>query len=57
MDINEAALKLAKIEIVKTQIAHLQSEAQNSDSVEYCTDCNEKAQELIQILNLNSIFQ
>lgn len=60
MDLNEAALKLAKIEIVKKQIEHLSSEAANctdTDWQPYAKDCNEKAQELIRMLNLNSLFQ
>lgn len=57
MDINEAALKLAKIEIVKSQIEHLQKEASENTDVSYCVDCNKKAQELIQLLNINSLFQ
>lgn len=59
MDINEAALKLAKIEIIKSQIEHLQQQASSgeySDS-SYAEDCNEKAQELIRLLNVNSLFQ
>lgn len=59
MDLNEAALKLAKIEIVKSQIEHLQLEVRNciDNSWErYAQDCNEKAQELIRLLNINSIF-
>lgn len=60
MDINEAALKLAKIEIIKAQVEHLQSQAAACHSLEwegYCIDCNEKAQELIRMLNVNSLFQ
>lgn len=57
MDINEAALKLAKIEIVKTQIEHLQKECRTSIDIPYSEDCNAKIQELIHLLNVNSLFQ
>jgi len=53
MDINEAALKLAKIEIIKSQIEHLQEEAKNGGAT-YARDCHEKAQELIAMLNANA---
>lgn len=68
MDINEAALKLKKIEVIEvieSQVDHLQREADgatssskpNKDEWAYATDCNEKAQELIRMLNINSLFQ
>ena len=59
MDLNEAALKLAKIEIVKSQIEHLQQQAAAGEYADssYAEDCNEKAQELIRMLNINSLFQ
>lgn len=50
MDINEAALRLKKIEVIEDQIKHLQTEVRNSDNVQYCEDCNDKAQELCQTL-------
>lgn len=58
MDLNEAALKLAKIEIIKSQIEHLQREAAlPSVGFDYAIDCHQKAQELIALLNVNSLFQ
>lgn len=57
MDINEAALKLAKIEIIKDHLKFLRLEVMDTDNVTYSTDCNEKAQELIRMLNVNSLFQ
>lgn len=63
MDINEAALKLAKIEIIKSQVEHLQNEADSitptsdPDELDYATHCNNNAQELIRMLNVNSMFQ
>lgn len=45
MDINEAALRLKKIDVIERQIAHLQFEAANG-SEEYAEACNAKAQEL-----------
>ncbi len=60
MDINEAALKLKKIEVIEMQIIHLRSEASGClDRAwqEYAKDCNEKAQELCRMLELNSFFQ
>lgn len=55
MDINEAALRLKKIEVIQGQIAHLQYEAKKESSTElpdydYCIDCNKKAQELCETL-------
>ena len=58
MDINEAALQLAKIQILKSQVEHLQREAKDTQNWEaYATDCNAKAQELIKMLEINSLFQ
>lgn len=57
LDLNEAELKLKKIEIIESQIKHLQREASQCGSVEYSEACHEKAQELIRMLNLNSLFQ
>lgn len=53
MDINEAALRLKKIEVIQDQIKHLQSEASNAISIEwedYAKDCNDKAQALCESL-------
>lgn len=50
MDLNEAALRLKKIEVIESQIEHLNREAALSDNVDYCTDCHEKAQELCKLL-------
>lgn len=50
MDINEAALRLKKIEIIEDQIKHLQAEARAADDIVYSEDCNAKAQELCQTL-------
>lgn len=49
MDINEAALRLKKIEVIEGQIRHLQNEARNG-SEPYAEDCNAKAQQLCQTL-------
>jgi hypothetical protein len=49
MDINEAALRLKDMEIVKSQIDHLQSEARLSTEIEYSNSCHNKAQELLMI--------
>lgn len=59
MDINEAALKLVKIEIIRSQVEHLQREAARNDFADssYSEDCNEKAQALIEMLNVTSLFQ
>lgn len=46
MDINEAALELKKLEIIESQITHLQREAE-AGLVEYASECNKLAQELI----------
>ncbi len=50
MDINEAAIKLKKIEVIQNQLAHLQHEAKSSSSYDYSDNCNEKAMELIEQL-------
>jgi len=50
MDINEAALRLKKIEIIEGQLKHLQREAANGGDYDYAEECNKKAQELCQTL-------
>jgi len=50
MDINEAALRLKKIEVIEGQIRHLQQEARDCDTTEYSDQCNEKAQALCLLL-------
>ena len=56
MDIN--ALKLAKIQIIKSQVEYLQREAKDMQHwEEYATYCDAKAQELIKMLEINSILQ
>lgn len=50
MDINEAALRLKKIEVIEAQIAHLRREAATATDTEYCDACNTKAQELCLML-------
>lgn len=47
MDINEAALKLKKIEIIESQIKHLQEECKDTNNIAYAEDCNKKIQELL----------
>jgi len=47
MDINEAALDLKRIEIIQTQIEHLQNEAQESHDYCYAEICNDSAERLI----------
>jgi len=51
LDINRAALKLTQLEIIKSQIQHLQDEARNADSVAYANTCNSNALELIKQLD------
>jgi len=55
MDINEAALRLKKIEVIQSQIAHLQSEASAADITDgvqmaYANNCNTLAHDLCLLL-------
>lgn len=47
MDLNEAAIKIKELEVIQSQINHLQSEARKTIDVDYATDCNDNAQELL----------